>query len=129
MTEAKRFEDPDFFFGNLGNPSIHTGLVSKISNLNPEFHLGETGYGHAYDPTIRDCEVGVVSSDDLPFITTALTKIVENINDLIWKFNLVGEWESDISVVKYSKPGHHFDWHRDHYERKWRSTTSSTTVY
>ena len=28
----------------------------------------------------------------------------------------MGEWESSISVVKYSKPGHHFDWHRDHYD-------------
>jgi len=35
---------------------------------------------------------------------------------MIWKMDLDHKWESDLQYTRYIGKGHHYDWHKDHYD-------------
>jgi PKHD-type hydroxylase len=114
-SKAKRQEDNEFFLGNLGNDKITDSILTSIRNANPEFHhAGFMRNGEsAEDNKVRDCYTSWLATKDLNFIENGMRRIIENVNDLLWEFQIKHEWETAIQVTKYSKIGHHYKWHPD----------------
>jgi hypothetical protein len=117
MSKSNRYEDSEFFYGNLGNDTIPDGIIKNISEATPEYKVGSY-YGSENDneeekKKIRDCTLSWLEVSDLNYVETGLRNIIENVNNLTWKFPLKHEWETAIQVTSYSKVGHHYEWHTD----------------
>ncbi|QIN96706.1 2OG-Fe(II) oxygenase [Synechococcus phage S-N03] len=115
MPSKLRYEDPDFFLGNLGRDEIDNSIISSIEKSNPDFHIG--GVVGVDEPRLnvnsRDCLTGWIKTSEVNFIEQGMRKIIHNVNALLWKYDLKGEWQTDIQITKYSKVGHHYTWHPD----------------
>lgn len=116
MAKERRYEDSEFFYGNLGKDSIPDEILSNVVSENPNFGYG-TVFGYERNEKIRDCEISWLETKDINFIESGMRNIIHHVNDKLFKLPLVGEWESGIQVTKYSKIGHHYDWHPDYDER------------
>ena len=117
MAKANRYEDSEFFFGNLGNDKIPDSIIKDITKAKPNYKVGLYGGSEEDTPEeqkkVRDCTVSWLEVSDLNYIETGMRKIVENVNELLWNLPLRHEWETNIQLTSYSKVGHHYDWHPD----------------
>jgi len=115
MPSQLRYEDPEFFLGNLGSDDVNNSIIASIEKMDPKFHKG--GVISDTDPYMnvksRDCFTSWISTKEINFIESGMRKIIHNVNDKLWKYELKGEWQTDIQITKYSKVGHHYTWHPD----------------
>lgn len=113
----------DFFIGNLEDNFVtdqikdcyEKSVNSKLNEIST-YDLDASVGNFNLDLKIRKCSVSWMNSKSQTFIGNGLRKIVENVNDLIWKFDLKHEWETDIQFTKYVNKGDHYAWHKDYYD-------------
>ena len=113
--KQKRIVTEDFFIGNLGTPEASEEIVSRCPE---ELQYDEATV--AYDPipqhVHRKCLTAWLDVEKSNFIETGLKKIIINVNDMIWKFDLKKEWDTNIQFTKYSGGGDHYGWHQDNFQ-------------
>jgi PKHD-type hydroxylase len=121
-----RITTEDFFIGNFGIPAPTDEIIEActqnlsvdekgISKRDEEAGVGD---GETPDYKIRECYVSWLDVKNINFIEHGYRKVIENVNDMIWKMDLDHKWESDLQYTKYIGKGHHYDWHRDHYDEE-----------
>ena len=113
--KQKRVITEDFFIGNLGAPEATQEIIKSC----PEFlNYKEAKVGHHDVPEHihRKCLTSWLDVKQSNFIEIGLKKIINNVNDMIWKFDVKNEWSSNIQFTKYSVGGDHYDWHIDNFQ-------------
>jgi PKHD-type hydroxylase len=111
----KKIVTPDFFIGNFG----YTDATDEILNSWPERRTQDYGYiSKTLDVNhrIRQCEIAWLDVNKSTFIDEGLSKIIHNVNSMIWNFSIEGSWQSAIQFTKYNGKGHHYNWHKDSYD-------------
>ena len=113
--KQKRIITEDFFIGNLGTPEATEEIIKRCPE---ELHYDEATVAyHAVPEHIhRKCLTAWLNVEESNFIETGLKKIVNNVNDMIWKFDLKNEWDTNIQFTKYSGGGDHYGWHIDNFQ-------------
>jgi PKHD-type hydroxylase len=123
--KRKRIITEDFFLGNLGDleatkeilDSYHKKIDTKfneISELDSKGEIGGTDSG--YDSKLRKCSVSWMEPSESNFISIGLEKILNNVNSILWNYDLINQWVGCIQFTKYIGRGEHYSWHKDHYE-------------
>ncbi len=121
-----RITTEDFFIGNFGCSEATDELVNifakieidkkGISVRDKEATTGTDEDTNTPNHKFRKCYVDWVDVDKVNFIEHGYRKVLENTNDMIWKMDLDHKWESDLQYTKYVGKGHHYNWHKDHYD-------------
>ncbi len=112
--ERKWIQTEDFFIGNFGDPEATDEILSILpSELN--YKEGTVGTEELPDHESRKCLVSWMDVKKSNFIELGLKKIIINVNDIIWKLNIKGEWDGSLQFTKYSGKGDHYGWHVDNY--------------
>lgn len=121
--KQKRIVTEDFFIGNLGDVKATDKILNSYKNnfgeeivniLNSDKKAGVGNY--EYNEKVRKCHISWLTVSRSNFIEMGLRKIIENVNTMIWNFNLNCEWQTNIQFTKYIGKGEHYDWHKDYYE-------------
>ena len=112
----KRIQTEDFFLGNLGSPESSDEILNACPQELMDFDEATTGGEDIPNHINRQCLVSWLDVTACNFIEHGLRKILGNVNDMIWKFPLKGEWDCNIQFTKYCGVGHHYDWHIDNFQ-------------
>ena len=122
--KAKKIITEDFFIGNLGNDEIpneilnsykeYTGTyVDEVTQLDikadDKIHQTKDGKKLLED---RKCYACFMNVDEPNFISEGIHKIFHNVNDMMWKMDLI-DWANHIQFTKYLGKGSHYGWHSD----------------
>ncbi len=124
MIKEIRITTEDFFIGNFGCPEATDEIIGActknlivdekgISKRDEEACVGDK---ETPDHKCRECYVSWIDVSNVNFIEHGYRKVIENVNDMIWKMDLDHKWESDLQYTRYIGKGHHYDWHKDHYD-------------
>ena len=120
--KPQRIIKKDFFIGNLGNNNVPDEILQSYystiksedvkSLVDMDANVGNMGVDHK----VRKCKLSWIDSKESNAIETGLRKIIQNVNNIIWKMNLENVWETNIQFTKYIGKGDHYNWHKDYYE-------------
>jgi len=123
--QQKRIITEDFFLGNLGDleasneilDAYHKNLDNKFNELSEYDHKANVGTTYARnDVKIRKCSVSWIEPSEHNFLSVGLEKILINVNNILWKYDLVNQWSERIQFTKYIGKGEHYFWHKDYYK-------------
>ena len=126
MIKEIRITTEDFFIGNFGCPEATDEIIGActknlivdekgISKRDEEACVGDK---ETPDHKCRECYVSWIDVSNVNFIEHGYRKVIENVNDMIWKMDLDHKWETDLQYTRYIGKGHHYDWHKDHYSEE-----------
>jgi len=113
--KQKRVITEDFFIGNLGTPEATQEIIKSC----PEFlnyKEALVGKGEVPNHIDRKCLTSWLDVGQSNFVETGLKKIINNVNDMIWNFDVKNEWDGNIQFTKYSSGGDHYGWHIDNFQ-------------
>jgi PKHD-type hydroxylase len=121
--KQKRIITEDFFIGNLGDIEASNeilnaymqGVGSNIDSITKYDKEASVG-NYEYNEKVRKCHISWLDVTKTTFVEVGLRKIIENVNAMIWNYDLDHEWQSGIQFTKYNGKGEHYNWHKDYYE-------------
>ena len=124
MIKEIRITTEDFFIGNFGCPEATDEIIEACTKnlivdekgISKRDEKGAVGNEDTLDYMGRECYVSWLSVENINFIEHGYRKVIENVNDMIWKMDLDHKWEADLQYTRYIGKGHHYDWHKDHYD-------------
>ena len=112
-----RITTEDFFIGNFGCSEATDELLNSIKK-NETIVEATTGTDGTPNHKFRECYVSWIDVKNVNFIEQGCQKVVNSVNDMIWKIDLDHRWECDLQYTKYVGKGHHYNWHKDHYSEE-----------
>ena len=97
MIKEIRITTEDFFIGNFGCPEATDEIIEACTkNLNvDEDEEACVGDKEIPDHKCRECYVSWIDVSNINFIEHGYRKVIENVNDMIWKMDLDHKWEAD----------------------------------
>ena len=113
--KQKRVITEDFFIGNLGSPESTQEIV-KAWPETLKSYSATVGKSDIPEHIHRKCLISWLNVEESNFIEIGLKKIISNVNDMIWKFDLKNEWDTHIQFTRYSSGGDHYGWHIDNFQ-------------
>ena len=111
----KRIITEDYFIGNLGVPEA-TKEIIEICPSELEYDEASVEYSLIPEHSSRKCLTTWLNVEESNFIETGLKKIINNVNGMIWNFDVKNEWDGNIQFTKYSVGGDHYGWHIDNFQ-------------